>query len=87
MIVDIDVANCTIRAKKPKVQTFMPNDDLGKILFFNSAPDERLNEGTCGILKGKALRKAKRIVDRYGAINISGFYGSIEIDEKDFVPK
>jgi hypothetical protein len=31
-----------------------------------------------------ALRKAERIVDKYGSISTSGFYGSIEIDEKDF---
>lgn len=65
----------------------MPNDDVGKMLFYNSCSLERLNEGEWGMLKGKALRRAERIVDKYGAINISGIYGSIEIDEKDFIAK
>ena len=33
----------------------------------------------------KALRKPVKIVNKFGAINISGEYGSIDIDEKDFV--
>lgn len=37
-------------------------------------------------LKGKALRKAEKVVDKYGGINISGVYGSIEIDERDRAP-
>jgi hypothetical protein len=32
------------------------------------------------------MKKAARIVDKYGAINISGIYGSIEVDELDFIP-
>ena len=31
-------------------------------------------------------RKAQRIVNMYGSINMPGIYGSIEIDEKDFIP-
>jgi hypothetical protein len=38
-----------------------------------------------GTLKGAALKKAKRAIGRNGSLNMSGFYGSIEIDESDFV--
>jgi hypothetical protein len=38
-----------------------------------------------GTLKGRALQKAKRVVDQHVAINISGLYGSIGIDSKDFI--
>jgi hypothetical protein len=87
IIVDIDVWNCEIRAFKPEDQaTPMPNDDTGKKLFWNIAPSERFNRRQFGSLKGNALTKARSIVDKYGAINISGVYGSIEIDEEDFVP-
>ena len=87
IIVDIDVWNHEIRAFKPEDQTTpMPNDDAGKTIFQNLAPSERFNKRQFGSLKGNALTKARSIVDKYGAINISGIYGSIEIDENDFVP-
>ena len=86
IIVDIDVANLQIRAAKPQIQTPMPNDDVGKILFWNSVDLDRLNKREYGELKGKALRKAERIVNKFGGINISGQYDSIEIDERDFIP-
>jgi hypothetical protein len=87
IIVDIDVWNCEIRAFKPEDQaTPMPNDDVGKTLFWNITPSERFNKRQLGSLKGNALTKARSIVDKYGHINISGVYGSIEIDEEDFVP-
>jgi hypothetical protein len=87
IIVDIDIWNREIRAFKPEDQaTPMPNDDAGKTIFQNVAPSERFNRRQVGILKGNALTKARSIVDKYGAINISGIYGSIEIDENDFVP-
>lgn len=38
-----------------------------------------------GTLKGAALKQAKRVIDRNGALNMSGIYGSIEIDESDFI--
>jgi hypothetical protein len=38
-----------------------------------------------GTLKCAAPRKAKRVIDRNGALNMSGIYGSIEINERDFV--
>lgn len=37
--------------------------------------------------KEKGLRKTERIVDKYGNLGTSGEYGSIFIDEKDFIPK
>ncbi|HJU85265.1 MAG TPA: hypothetical protein VJ551_02145 [Nitrososphaeraceae archaeon] len=87
IIVDIDVWNHEIIAFKPEDQTTpMPNDDAGKTIFQNLAPSERFNKRQFGSLKGNALTKARSIVDKYGAINISGIYGSIEIDENDFVP-
>jgi hypothetical protein len=87
IIVDIDVWNREIRAFKPEDQaTPMPNDDVGKMLFLNITPSECFNKRQFGSLKGNALTKARSIVDKYGAINISGIYGSIEINEEDFVP-
>jgi len=35
-------------------------------------------------LKGQALKKAEKLVNENGGINIPGEYGSLEIDEKDF---
>jgi hypothetical protein len=56
------------------------------MVFFHLAEPDCLNKRQLGYLKGKALRKAESIVDRYGAINISGVYGSIEIDQNDSIP-
>jgi hypothetical protein len=91
IVVDINVWDCQIRAFRPADQSLrIPNDDLGKMAFFspsvpNEALNDRLNEGTRGTLRGRGLKKEEKIVDENGAINISGFYGSVEIDERDFV--
>ena len=86
IIVDIDVCDCQIRASKPDIQTTMPiPDDAAKELFWNTVPVDRLNKHVYGDLKGSARQKAAEVVERYGAINMPGIYGSIEIDEKDFV--
>ncbi|MFL6412019.1 MAG: hypothetical protein ACJ71K_12370 [Nitrososphaeraceae archaeon] len=69
MIVDIDLWNCQIRSFRPEIQTPMPNDDLRKMLFWNSSEPDRLNKRQLGHLRGRALRKAERIVDKYGGIN------------------
>lgn len=45
----------------------------------------RLNHRIYGRLRGKALQKASKIVDRFGGLGTSGEYGSIEIDPNDFV--
>jgi hypothetical protein len=37
-------------------------------------------------LKGAALAKAAKLLNQNGGINISGEYGSIKIDERDFYP-
>lgn len=86
IIVDIDVSNCQIRAAKPEIQTLMPNDDFGKNLFWNTVELERLHKRQFGELKGNALKKAEQIINKYGSIITSGIYGSIEIDENDFIP-
>jgi hypothetical protein len=87
IIVDLDVWNCEIRASRPDDQDLpMPNDDAGKHMFFITVSSDRLNKQVYGSLKGKGLAKAKRLVDKYGAINMSGLYGSIEVAEEDFIP-
>ncbi len=89
MIVDIDVSDCQIRAFRPEMQTilFLPTDsDPIRMIKFNSAPIERLNDRELGTLRGRALRRAESIVnDSAGGVGMSGWKGSIEIDEKDFV--
>ena len=53
--------------------------------IWKGAPSNRLNKRVTGTLKGEGLRKAKNVIDRNGSLNMSGIYGSIEIDERDFV--
>jgi len=64
----------------------MPNDDVGKNLFWNTVEMERLNKRQPGELKEDGLKKAEDIVNKYGSINITEIYGSIEIYENDFIP-
>lgn len=45
---------------------------------------ERLANREFGRLKGKAMEKAYNVVMENGELNISGEYGSIEIDDEDF---
>jgi hypothetical protein len=87
IVVDITVANCQIRALKPKdeYQTMpMPNTDTEKLVWWNSVDPGRINNRLYGTLKGQALKKAEKLVNENGGINIPGEYGSLEIDEKDF---
>lgn len=86
IIVDIVVSNCQIIAAKPALQIPMGNSDVEKMLFWNTAPVERFNQRVYGDLEGAALRKAEKIVNKEGGINISGEYGSIKIDESEFIP-
>lgn len=86
LVVDIDVSNCKIIAFKPEIQTLMPNDDVGKNLFWNTVEIERLDKRAMGELKGNGLKKAQEIVNKYGSITTTGIYGSIEIEENDFIP-
>ena len=85
IIVDLDVWNCQIRAFKPEIQVPLCNSDVEQILFWKGAPSDRLNKRVMGMLKGAALKQAKMVIDRNGALNMSGIYGSIEIDESDFI--
>ena len=85
VIVDLDVWNCQIRAFKPEIQVPLRNSDVEQILFWKCAPSDRLNKRIMGTLKGAGLRKAKKVINRNGSLNMSGIYGSIEIDEIDFV--
>jgi hypothetical protein len=85
IIVDLDVWNCQIRAFKPEIQVPLSNSDVEQILFWKAAPSDRLNKRVMGTLKGEGLRKAKKVIDRNGSLNMSGIYGSIEIDKTDFV--
>ena len=85
--VDVTVSNLSFRAAKPDNQKLpIPNDDIGKTIFFNTVDSDRLNKRVFGSLKGKALSEASKIVHKYGGINISGIYGSISVSEKDFIP-
>ena len=85
IIVDLDVWNFQIRAFKPDIQVPLRNSDVEQMLFWKGAPSDRLNKRVMGTLKGAGLRKAKKVIDRNGSLNMSGIYGSIEIDETDFV--
>jgi hypothetical protein len=84
-IVDLDVWNFQIRAFKPEIQIPLSSSDVEQILFWKDAPSDRLDKRVRGRLKGAALRKAKRVIDRNGSLNMSGIYGSIVIDESDFI--
>ena len=87
MIVDIIVSmNGQIKAANSETQTLIPNKLYEKTAYLKSVDWFRINKRQFGELKGKALLKAEMIIDKYGGINIQGDYGSIEIDEKDFLP-
>jgi hypothetical protein len=85
IILDLDVWNCQIRAFKSEIQIPLGNSDVEQLLFGKGSPSERLNKRAMGTIKGAVLRKAKRVIDRNGSLNMSGIYGSIVIDEKDFI--
>jgi len=55
MIVDISVWNCSIMALRPEIPTPMPNNDVGKHIFFHSVESERLNKRQT-FLNQKTLR-------------------------------
>ncbi len=81
---DIIVGNSKIGALKPEIQIPIPNDEVGKVMFFESSPVGRLNRRTFGRLNGMALRKALRVVEEHGSMSMSGEYGSIMIEEEEF---
>jgi hypothetical protein len=89
IVVDIDVADRMIRAyklTKEQAAAPMPYTNPEKTLILNSVGSDRLNGRELGYLQGKALAQDERIVNKHGSISTSGFYGSILIDEKDFIP-
>ena len=45
----------------------------------------RLDDGTLGILKGDALKKAQRMIDLYDYSSGIGIYQELEIEENDFM--
>ena len=45
------------------------------MLFWKDAPSGRLNKRVMGTLKDAALKKANRMIDRNGSLNMSGIYG------------
>jgi len=85
IIVDLDVCNCPIRAFKPEIQVPLCNSDVEQMLFWKGASPGRLNKRVMGTLRGAALKKAKRLINRNGSLNLCGIYGSLEIDESDFI--
>jgi len=85
IIVDIEVWNRSILAFKPEIQTMMPTQEPQKNLFLNTEESDRLNKGEIGHLNRNALKEAEKIVNKEGGIEISGWYGSILIDENDFI--
>ena len=89
IIVDINVANYTIRGTKPIGQFQndpMPVNAVAKIIWLENVNPDRLNYRVYGELKGKALKKAQKIVNANGSLSTSGEYGSITIQAQDFVP-
>ena len=84
IIVDINVANYTIRGTKPIGQ--FQNDPMPVNAMPENVNPDRLNYRVYGELKGKALKKAQKIVNANGSLSTSGEYGYITIQAQDFVP-
>ncbi|HEY7570413.1 MAG TPA: hypothetical protein VH796_03495 [Nitrososphaeraceae archaeon] len=57
-----------------------PPYDFDRIMAY------RLDDGTVGMLKGSALKKAQKIIDLYNYSSGIGIYQELEIDERDFIP-
>jgi len=62
----------------------MPTNEVERVAWWNVVNPDRLNKREYGTLKGKALKKAQRLVNSLGSIFTSGEYGSISISEKDY---
>ena len=58
-------------ALKPDIQILTPNTDAEKIIWWGTVDLQRLNKRVAGTLKGNALKKAEKIVDKYWMINMS----------------
>ena len=60
-----------LMALKPDIQILTPNTDAEKIIWWGTVDLQRLNKRVAGTLKGNALKKAEKIVDKYWMINMS----------------
>ena len=96
MLVDIIVAKGEIVAAKPIKEMVPPiilvRTESGSLLpaikwLSNSGNgmNDRLENRVYGKLKGEALKQAFKGVRDNGGLDISGEYGSLEINPKDFV--
>ena len=92
IIVDVvtDLADVSlVRAVKPQIQSMMPTNKDEIDIWWETViveNKERLTKRQLGYLKGKALQRAKRLVEKNKDINTRGEYGSIEVDEREFIP-
>jgi hypothetical protein len=90
VVVDITVANCNIiRAAKPAAQfqnNPMPVNEVEKIIWWENVNTNRFNNRVYDKLKGKALRKAQRIINATDSLSMSAEYGSIVVSASDFIP-
>jgi len=98
LMVDIVVSNGQIKAAKPLRPTAVPiilqytpeGTTAARLLwkrYHNDNMNERLADRTYGFFRegSNALAKARRIVNKHGGLDIAGEYGSIDIDDSDFV--
>jgi hypothetical protein len=53
--------------------------------FYHTVDLQRLNKRFGVTLKGRTLKKVKKIVETHPSISTSGECGSIDIDNKDFI--
>ena len=97
-MVDIVVSNCQIMAAKPMKPTAVPiileytpeGTTVARLLWKRYNDDnmnERLANRTYGSFRegSNALEKARMSVNKHGGLDTAGEYGSIEIDDSDFV--
>jgi hypothetical protein len=80
-----------IRAAKPDEQhqtNPIPSSSLEKPQWQekHNKDSDRMTQRKYGQLKGNAYTKAVKFVEKHGALNWIGEYGSIQIDPKDFDP-
>jgi hypothetical protein len=96
LLVDIVVRNHEVVAARPTRVTAPPiilvRTEGGHVLpaikwpsNFSNGMSDRLQNRVYGRLKGKALKQAFKVVRDNGGLDIAGEYGSLEINDKDFV--
>lgn len=95
MLIDIVVKGGQVLAAKPASDMACPiimvelvDGVVIPAVKWNTGSSDTLNNRLAkrkfGRLKGQALDKALEIIRQSGELSISGEYGSIEIDDKDF---